>query len=165
MAFSSALLRKGRLAWWVPGGCPRSAHRNCLSSIVCAGIQGNKLPPHSRTERDNWSRDVWYNLVLSVPVFSFDFLCVGTCLHSVLSAAVTSNVRFLAEVYLWVLVSSLLYPLSRACPFAWSEIGFVMWFPVSLKYTLDWMSCGENEDVPFFFPDCWKILHTANWSE
>lgn len=71
-----------------------------MSGVVCAGSQGSKLPADSRTERDNYSRDVQYDLVLSMAVFSFDVLSVGRCLRSVVSAAVTSNVQLLAEVYL-----------------------------------------------------------------
>lgn len=113
--------------WWVPGGCQRSTQHNCLSGVVCAASQGSKLPADSRTECDNYSRDVQYDLVLSMAVFSFDVLYVGRCLRSVVSAAVTSNVQLLAEVYLWVCF----YPVTS----------FVMGMPFCMEWNFLW--CGS----------------------
>lgn len=143
------------VTWWAPDG---PEYLSCLvSSGVSAEIRGDQSSAFSRTEYDNRSRDTWYDLVLSVPVFSFDYslywnMSGDFCGLLLLPAVRSFRLKSTCKYYF--------LPPCILCPFAQCEIAFV-WFPVPLQYVLDWTSCGEMKMYCFVvFSNCWKISHT-----
>lgn len=130
-----------------PGGCLMAAKGQPSTIVwVVLSVPGVRavsyplIPGQNATTKVEMCNTIWFwcSLCWKVPAFCALCCCYQQCATSCWSLPVS---MFLSR-----------YILCHGCALLHGVKFPLMWFPVSLKYTLDWTSCGENEDVPFFFP-------------